>query len=444
MPSKVNGLQQKLQKVDISSRANGEQPIKDLTNLEAQSWVYETVLAQLGSDPSVNHEKIAKTIEAIENKRKEILKELEPRRPRGHRIFSNLQNNARELFTGQAEKDYEHLDKIVTNLILYTRRRQPSQVIISKIIKKLSTEIAANSKLISPHRLRLAYKLDILMGDISSRLVLGSPDSNIDGDYQTVIDELNSEISLLSSQFGELLKSRKDSRARERQYEQDNSIFVNDVRELHKTLADLSRERDELWKRNQKKNRYVRERDLESTRLSQENRQWNSAYTELQKQKAQQQRAQQQQSQQQSELTRKYNELHQLYQQKDQQQQQAQQQQSELAGKYNELYQLYQQKANEVAGLSNQISNLSRAGQIKSQQAARPQTDTSFPPLRFNQYPISTSKIKPVKTRSEQPQLTLEEWAEISNQSDYKYIEPYTRTGVPSVRGHYRRKPGTR
>ena len=319
VPSKVTALQHQLQKVDVSSLANSEQPVKDLTNVEARSWVCETVLGQLGSDPSVNHESIAKALDTVENKRGEILEELKPRRRWYHRIFSNIQNSTRELYSGQAEKDYEHLDKIVTNLILYTRSRQPSQVILSEVMKKLSTEIAQNSSLISPYRLRLAYKLDVLMSDISSRLVLGPADANTASDYQAVVDELNSEISLLSSQFSKLLRSRQDSKVREHQYEQDNSTLARDIRELRKTIADLSCERDELGKRNQKKNRYLRERDLEAEGLIQKNRRWSSAYSELEKLQAQQQRQAQQQ---QIELTRKYNELRQLYRQQAQRQEQ--------------------------------------------------------------------------------------------------------------------------
>lgn len=423
VPSKVNGLQQKLQRVDVSARTKGPQPVKDLTNLEAQSWMYETVLAQLGADPSVNHEKISKTIEAIENKRKEVLEELEPRRLQSHRIFSNLQDNTRELFAGQAEKDYEHLDKIVTNLILHTRSRQPSQIVLSEVIKKLSIEIAQNSNLISPYRLRLAYKLDALMRDISSRLVLDSTDFNTDGNYQAVIDELNSEINLLSRQFSKLLVSRQNSKDRERQYEQDNSILGYNVRELHKTLAQLNREKKNLQEKIQDDSRYDRKRDLEAARLNQEIYRWSSAYTELKEQQTRQ---------------------HQQEAQRQQAQRRQVQQQTELTKKYNELCQLYQQKLNEVAGLNHQITYL-MANQIKSQPADRNQTNTPFSPLRsLSQYSRPAADKKIAKTRSKESTLTPEEWSKIHNQSDYIRVKSHTKKDGTFVRGHYRRRRRSR
>jgi hypothetical protein len=154
--AKVNSLQQQLQRTDIIPQPNNQQQVQKLNNLESQAWLYEGILERLGADPSANHEKIARTLEALEYKRSEILQELEPRRPRNYRVLAEIQDSIRTFLASQAEKDYEQLQKIVTNLVLFTRSRQPSQIIISEVIKKLATEIAYNTNQISPYRLRLA------------------------------------------------------------------------------------------------------------------------------------------------------------------------------------------------------------------------------------------------------------------------------------------------
>ena len=110
----------------------------------------------------------------MEYKRSEILQELEPRRPRNYRVLVEIQDSARDFLASQAEKDYEQLQKVVTTLILFTRSRQPSQIILSEAIAKLASEIAQSSNQISPYRLRLAYRIDELLRVLSAKLVLNS------------------------------------------------------------------------------------------------------------------------------------------------------------------------------------------------------------------------------------------------------------------------------
>ncbi|MDZ7960706.1 MAG: hypothetical protein RMY34_22965 [Aulosira sp. DedQUE10] len=163
--------------------------------------MYEGILERLGVDPSANHEKIARTLEALEYKRSEILQELEPRRPRRYRFLAEIQDSVRTFLASQAEKDYEQLQQIVTNLVLFTKNKQPSQIIISEVINKLATEIAQNTNKISPYRLRLAYRIDELIQLLSTKLILNSNGSKTDSDYQSLVNELRSRLNLLSKEF---------------------------------------------------------------------------------------------------------------------------------------------------------------------------------------------------------------------------------------------------
>jgi hypothetical protein len=232
--AKINILQQQLQRTDIVSQLDNQQQVKKLNNLESQAWLYQGILERLGEVPAANHEKIAKTLEVLEYKRSEILKELEPRRPDKYRVLAKIQDYARSVLASQAEKDYVNLEKIVTNLVIFTRSRQPSQIVLSEVIERLAVEIVQNANQISPYRLRLAYKIDDLIRVISTKLVLKSNDFITDSNYQSLINELQHRVNLLSNQFNKLLKSRQD-------ITNDLDKRIQEISNLTKNIADLNK-----------------------------------------------------------------------------------------------------------------------------------------------------------------------------------------------------------
>ncbi|MBW4683051.1 MAG: hypothetical protein KME19_23645 [Microcoleus vaginatus WJT46-NPBG5] len=238
--AKVNSLQQQLQRTDVVPQPNNKQQIQKLNNLESQAWLYEGILQRLGADPSANHERIARTLEALEFKRSEILQELEPRRPRSYRVLAGIQDSVRVLLTSQAEKDYEQLQKIVTNLVLFTVSRQPSQIILSEVINKLASEIAQNTNRISPYRLRLAYKIDELMRVLSAKLVLGFDGSRTDSNYQALVNELRSRLKLLSKEFDTLLRAKQEDTNKLNRRIQEISSLTKNISDLHRDLSNRS------------------------------------------------------------------------------------------------------------------------------------------------------------------------------------------------------------
>jgi hypothetical protein len=214
IPTKVINLQKKLQNTDVVSQPDNSNQVKKLSILESEAWLYREILERLGSDPLADHKKVAKTIEALEYKRKEFLQELEPRRPANYRLLAEIQDSARELLASQAEKDFEQLQKIFTNLVIFARSRTPSQIILSEVTEKLIEEIAENSSKISPYRLRLAYRADELMRILSEKLILNASKWQSNNSYQGIISELRSRIRLLSNQFSHLLEENNSSKAK--------------------------------------------------------------------------------------------------------------------------------------------------------------------------------------------------------------------------------------
>lgn len=264
IPTKVNDLQKKLQNIDIFSQPDNNNQVRKLSILESQAWLYRGILERLGSDPLANHEKVAKTIEALEFKRHEFLRELEPRRPVNYRILSEIQNSARELLASQAEKDFEQLQKIFTNLVLFARDKKPSQIILSEIIEELSEQILESSNQISPYRLRLALRADELMRILSDKLILNVDNPTSTNNYQSIINELRSRLSLLSNEFNNLLEENNEDKNRLFKRNSEIGTLTRNIsflsRELSNRNSDISKLRAnvELYSEN---NRGFREKE---------------------------------------------------------------------------------------------------------------------------------------------------------------------------------------
>ena len=330
--AKINSLQQQLQRTDVVPQPNNKKQVQKLNNLESQAWLYEGILERLGTDPSANHERIARTLEALEYKRSEILQELEPRRPRSYRVLAEIQDSARVLLASQAEKDYEQLQKILTNLVLFTRNRQPSQIIISEVITKLASEIVQNTNKISPYRLRLAYKIDELMKVLSAKIILVSDSYNTDSNYQSLVDELRNRVSLLSKEFNNLLIAKQEDTNDLNRRLREISHLTKNISELHRDISN-------------------RNADIVALQSHIQN------LTELVQEK----------------------------------QAQLDSQTSDFQRKYQNLYEHYKQQQDEIASLKKNISNLS---QFNRSQSSNYSSQTSQQPVQKTKSSITIEEYQ--------------------------------------------------
>ncbi|KAM3095730.1 hypothetical protein ACKFKG_12770 [Phormidesmis sp. 146-35] len=433
--AKINSLQQQLQRTDIVPQPNNTQQVQKLNNLESQAWLYKGILERLSENPSANHEKIAKTLEALEHKRSEILQELEPRRPRSYRVLAEIQDSARELLASQAEKDYEQLEKIVVNLVLFASSRRPSQVILSEVINELAVEIARNSNQISPYRLRLAYKLDELMRAISSRLILGSTGSETDSNYQSLVTELRSRINLLSNQFNMLLKAKQESEIEVNRRVQEISSLTRNISDLHRAISNRDADITTLRNNNHELTELSRRKEAQINNLqnliSELQRDIQGSAEVAQRKQAQINRLQSQLSQLNQEkkdlqsriqtttdhARRKESEVANLESEKSQ----SDLQRLELQQQYQLLYQNYRQNQHEIADLKKKLEDLTETNQSKPQ-----------PPTQKT----SQASIRPTAT---QRKISVQKWGQISNQSDYEYVNGHFKQNGTWVNAYYRR-----
>ncbi len=418
--SKINSFQQQLQRTDIVSQPDNQQQVQKLNELEYKAWLYEGILERLSENSSINHEKVARTLEALEYKRSEIKQELEPRKPRRYRIFAGLQYSVRSVLASKAEKDYEKLSTLVTKLVLFARGRQPSQVVISEVINELASEIEKNQNQITTYRLRLAYKVDDLLKTISTKLVFDSEDSTTDSSYQNIVNELQSQLDLLSNQLNSLLKSRKESSDKLDRRVQEIYELTQKVSNLHQKISNRDTDIETLKKYTQDLEGLSQEQKFQIDTFQssifslQENIQKLSDINIKQKEKNNELYNQTKESNQKIiDLEERIKQI--SYSAKDQEQEfdrlkqenlKISIQNTDLKGKYQKLFQYSEQQESEILNLKEKLKK-------KAQNSRR-------------------------ATNSE---ISIEEYKTISNKQDYTYVRPHTRNGYP-VKGHYRRKRG--
>lgn len=432
--AKINNLQQQLQRTDVIPQPDNAQQVQKLNNLESQAWLYKGVLERLGADPSANHEKIAKTIEALEYKRSEILQELEPRRPRSYRVLGEIQDSARDFLASQAEKDYEQLQKVVTNLILFMRSRQPSQIILSEAITKLASEIAESSDQISPYRLRLAFRIDELLRVLSAKLVLNSNNPKTDGNYQSLINELHSRINLLSKEFNNLLRVRQQDKNELNRCTQEISNLTKSISDLHKDISNRDADIIALRSNVQNLTESVQEKQTQINNLQNSIRNLqrdiqNSADLSDKKQDQINQLQSQlsQLNQQKLSLQKRIEDFSTYARNKEAEVENLQNERSQLNSQKLELqrqnqvlYQHYQRQQGEISSLNQQLEELSRANRARSQKST-PQPTT--------------------RTVATQEKISEAEYQKITNQNEYEYVSGYTNSRSGRwVEAYYRRK----
>jgi len=433
--AKINNLQQQLQRTDIISQPSNTQQVQKLNNLESQAWLYKGILERLGADTSANHEKIAKTLEALEYKRSEILQELEPRRPQSYRVLAEIQDFTRDFLASQAAKDYEQLEKLVINLALFTTSRQPSHIILSEVINELAAEIARNSNQISPYRLRLAYKLDELMKAISSHLIISSTNSETDINYQSLITELRSQINLLSNQFNSLLKDKQESKIEANRRVHEISSLTRNISDLHRAISNRDADINTLQNNNHELTESSRRREVQISDLQDL---ISELRRDIQSSIEVDQRKQSQINYLQSQLSQLKQEKKDIYERIQSTTDYARRKESEVASlegeksqlniqrlelqqQYQSLYRKYQQNQNKITNLKKELEDLSEISQFK------PETPT---------HEIAEASIKTVETRRK---ISVQKWSQISNQSDYEYVNGYHRQNGTWVNEYYRK-----
>ncbi len=243
--AKVNNLQKQLQRTEFVSQVDNQQQIQKLNNLDAQAWLYIGILERLSTNKAGSNIRIAKTIEALKQKKSEVLDELEPRRPEKYRTLARVQNFLENITLSKAQKDFIEIEEIINRLIWTVKSSQPSETLIQDLIERLSIETVRKADRISPYRLRLMYKIAELMNDISIKDISQFSNSKLEDINKSIIDELNKQKNILSKGFHKLLKEKYEM-------QQKLEIYSETLNRLNRVISERESElkvlREELEK----------------------------------------------------------------------------------------------------------------------------------------------------------------------------------------------------
>jgi uncharacterized coiled-coil DUF342 family protein len=243
--AKANNLQKQLQRTEFVSQLDNQQQIQKLNNLDAQAWLYIGILERLSTNKAGSNIRIAKTIEALKQKKSEVLDELEPRRPEKYRTLARVQKFLETITLSKAQKDFIEIEEIINRLIWTVKNSQPSETIIQGLIERLSIETVRKSDRISPDRLRLMYKIAELMNDISMKEISQFSNSQLEDINKSIINELNTQKNILSKGFNKLLKEKHEMQERIETYSESLNRLNRAISERESELKVL---REELEK----------------------------------------------------------------------------------------------------------------------------------------------------------------------------------------------------
>lgn len=237
--TRVNDLQLKVQKAEFTSQSDNLEQVKKLNKLESEIWLYQEIIEKLVKNTSDSHERIAKTLEALEQKRSLIEDELKFKRPKKYEAFSKFQLFFRSLMMSAEEKDYVLMDKIFNSI----NSIQTSEIIFIKdLLEKINKDIKKRESTISPKRLKLVYKIQKLIENISSMKIYETEGSEVVKNLHETLNEFRFQKAATINELEEL-KSQYTSKS----YEFDEltknlNILKQETGILHSELENSRRE----------------------------------------------------------------------------------------------------------------------------------------------------------------------------------------------------------
>lgn len=202
--SKVNALQKQLQAEDIESQSLGK-----LNKIDFQARLYLRTLEYLRVDKAKSHERLAKTMEALRQKRSRLQDEIKPRQPIKYRTVTKVQDLFESFTLNQTEKDLVQIETILREVSLSVRDGYPSEKIVQDTINKLSKEISQRANKINPSGLGLLYRIEALLHEVSAKSISNLEESELNDLNKKIIDDLKERRDFLTRKVNELLIEKR-------------------------------------------------------------------------------------------------------------------------------------------------------------------------------------------------------------------------------------------
>lgn len=266
IPEKVNILQKQIQATEFVSQPDNKSQVKALNEKESQAWLYIKVIELLGNNSADSNKRIAKTIEALEQKRNEFLQELEPRRPIKYRILATVQDFFRSIILTPAEKDYIQIEKVINKFVQFLTNIQPSNTVGEEFIDIIGTDIARNAQKITPSRLKLLYNIEYIVEKVLEKNIDRREEAEVNNQNKNIINDLKLQRELLAEQFKKLLQGNLEKQNEIDILSYEITKLNGDVSGRHSEIASLREQMDRLTRDNCNKQNLLNEINEELVR----------------------------------------------------------------------------------------------------------------------------------------------------------------------------------
>lgn len=202
--SRVNRLQKQLQLRDVDSLA-----ISELNEVDFEARLYLKILECLGSNKVGNHERLAKTIEALRQKRVMLQDEIQPRQPKKYQNVAKAQDFFESFILNQSEEDFMQIEKILVEVTSSIKNSYPSEAIVKDTLDKLSSEVSQKADKINANRLGILYRIEDLLREVNAKEPSSFEESKLQSLNRKNIAKLKEERNLLSSKINQLSEEKE-------------------------------------------------------------------------------------------------------------------------------------------------------------------------------------------------------------------------------------------
>lgn len=263
--SKVNRLQKRLQSENIDSRS-----VQKLNNFDFQVRLHLGVLKHLGANKAESHERLAKTIESLKQKKSELQDELKPRQPKKYRIVTRFQDFFESITLSSAERDLIQIETILNEVTWAIRNNYPSETIVQDTIDRLSRETTRRADKISPFRIGVLYRIEALLREVSDKEISNLGESELNELNKKIISGLKEEKDTFSRELSQVRDDNYIAQQRLRDYLEELGRLNSRLDEREFELSKLREKLRGYADANQSKQIEINTLNLELTRVNEE------------------------------------------------------------------------------------------------------------------------------------------------------------------------------
>lgn len=270
LSSEIDSLQKKLLLEKINARS-----IEDLTQLEFQIRLCLGLLKHGEVNNAEAHEVLAKTINALKQKKRELQNRIEPQQSKKYKRLTKIQDSFESFVLSDIERELIEIESVLNNVSLLIRINHPSETIIQDAIEIVHQEIRRETKKINPSTTRVLYNIKFLLHDILERDISTLGESDLNELNRKITEEKHN----LSINLSKALDENQIAREEIRKYLEhiDNLNFTINTYEYDVSKA--NKERDSYFEANKNK-------QIEINKLISELRRADEKISELQTQKS--------------------------------------------------------------------------------------------------------------------------------------------------------------